>query len=80
MGGTLVVGARVLALAFALIASSLFPASPTSAANGNSPDQVVLVEPNGRWHIRTPGAADYTVSYGAPGDIPFLGDWDGDGI
>ena len=80
MGGNLVVGARVLALAFALIATSLFPASPTQAANGNSPDQVVLVEPNGRWHIRTPGAADYTFSYGAAGDIPLLGDWDGDGI
>jgi hypothetical protein len=42
-------------------------------------DEVVLVEPNGRWHIRVPGNPDYTFFYGDPGDIPLFGDWDGDG-
>ncbi len=44
------------------------------------PDGVVLVEPNGLWHIRRPGAADYTLWYGVPGDVPLFGDWDGDGV
>ena len=43
-------------------------------------DRVLLVEPNGRWHIRRPGAADYTFWYGDPADVPLFGDWDGDGI
>ncbi|MBT8193317.1 MAG: hypothetical protein KJP22_07950 [Acidimicrobiia bacterium] len=43
-------------------------------------DEVVLVEPGGRWHIRRPGQADYTFFYGNPGDVPLFGDWDGDGL
>ncbi|NNC91833.1 MAG: hypothetical protein HKN80_05015 [Acidimicrobiia bacterium] len=43
-------------------------------------DQVVLVEPNGRWHLRIEGQADRTFWYGAPGDVPLFGDWDGDGL
>jgi len=43
-------------------------------------DQVLLVEPNGRWHIRIPGQADRTFWYGDPADVPIFGDWDGDGI
>ncbi|MBT8165923.1 MAG: hypothetical protein KJO97_10275, partial [Acidimicrobiia bacterium] len=43
-------------------------------------DDVVLVEPNGMWHIRVPGNDDYTFFYGNPGDVPLFGDWDGDGF
>ncbi|MCP4247181.1 MAG: hypothetical protein GY778_09040 [bacterium] len=43
-------------------------------------DKVVLVEPNGRWHLRIPGQADRTFWYGTPGDVPLFGDWDGDGL
>jgi hypothetical protein len=43
-------------------------------------DEVLLVEPNGRWHVRIEGQPDRTFWYGDPGDIPLLGDWDGDGI
>jgi hypothetical protein len=53
------------------------------AIEGASPfgaDEVLLVEPNGRWHIRIPGQADRTFWYGDPADVPIFGDWDGDGI
>lgn len=43
-------------------------------------DGVVLVEPDGRWHVRRPGQPDYTFFYGDPGDVALLGDWDGDGV
>jgi hypothetical protein len=52
---------------------------PSPAATTHTSDEVVLVEPNGRWHIRQPGRADYTFWYGTTGDTPLLGDWDGDG-
>ena len=62
------------------------PACDVGAIEGTSPvppvvaDEVVLVEPNGRWHIRVPGNDDYTFFYGVPGDVPLFGDWDGDGF
>jgi lysophospholipase L1-like esterase len=49
------------------------------ALEGQLGDDVLLVEPNGRWHIRIPGQADRTFWYGNPGDIPLFGDWNGDG-
>jgi lysophospholipase L1-like esterase len=45
----------------------------------DDPDGVLLIEPNGRWHIRRPGELDYTFWYGNPADVPLFGDWDGDG-
>lgn len=42
--------------------------------------EVVLVEPNGLWHVRVDGQPDWTFWYGVPGDTPLLGDWDGDGL
>lgn len=76
MGGKRAVYFLVLSLA---LGAGLLPAS---AADGEpaDPDQVVLVEPNGRWHLPVPGSLDYTFWYGMPGDIPLLGDWDGDGV
>jgi lysophospholipase L1-like esterase len=50
-----------------------------AALDGQLDDEVLLVEPNGKWHIRRPGNADYTFFYGNPGDVPLFGDWDGDG-
>jgi hypothetical protein len=59
------------------------PACDIGSIEGVSPvigDDVLLVEPNGRWHIRKPGFPDYTFFYGDPGDVPLFGDWDGDGV
>ncbi|NNF87979.1 MAG: DUF4038 domain-containing protein [Acidimicrobiia bacterium] len=42
--------------------------------------EIVLVEPNGLWHVRVDGQPDWTFWYGMPGDTPLLGDWDGDGV
>ncbi len=67
-----------MVVGFAL-GASLLPAGP-SQAQDEPGDQVVLVEPSGQWHVRLPGSLDYTFHYGEPGDIPLLGDWDGDGI
>lgn len=55
------------------------PVAPALATEGGG-DAVVLVEPNGRWHIERPGFVDYSFTLGGPGDIPLLGDWDGDGV
>ena len=49
-------------------------------ADDLSTDVVLLVEPNGRWHIQRPGQSDYTFFYGDPADVPIFGDWDGDGV
>jgi hypothetical protein len=49
-----------------------------------SPDPihtVGLVDPaTGQWHLRNQVGAVTTFFYGNPGDVPFMGDWDCDGI
>jgi Tol biopolymer transport system component len=43
--------------------------------------QVGLVNPQtGEWHLDDGTGAVTTFYYGNPGDYPFMGDWDGDGI
>jgi len=40
-----------------------------------------LVDPaTGIWHLRDAAGAVRTFYYGNPGDVPFMGDWDGDGV
>jgi glucose/arabinose dehydrogenase len=44
-------------------------------------DTVGLVDTtSGRWHLRTADAATASFFYGSPGDVPFAGDWDCDGV
>ncbi len=76
MGGKRAAGVIVVGAA---LCATLLPAAPVVAATGGA-DAVALVEPNGTWHVRLPGSLDYTFTFGKPGDIPLLGDWDGDGI
>ena len=42
---------------------------------------VGLVDPStGVWYLRDEWGVIGSFYYGNPGDVPFLGDWDGDGI
>jgi hypothetical protein len=57
----------------------------TTSTLAGAPAGIASVDPaSSTWHIRssaTPGVPDVGVfSYGAPGSIPVLGDWNGDGI
>jgi uncharacterized delta-60 repeat protein len=56
-------------------------ATVTIAVGGAAaPVSVGLVDPStGRWHLRNPAGAVTSFFYGNPGDVPFVGDWDGDG-
>ncbi len=44
-------------------------------------DEVGLAEPSqGKWHLRSAAGLEKTFFYGNPGDTPFVGDWDCDGV
>jgi hypothetical protein len=44
-------------------------------------DTVGLVDPaTGEWRLRDPVGGIRTFFYGNPGDVPFMGDWDCDGV
>jgi Tol biopolymer transport system component len=46
-----------------------------------NPYPVGLVDPTqGQWHLRYPDGHIESFYYGNPGDVPFMGDWDCDGI
>jgi hypothetical protein len=56
---------------------------PVTVTIGVTPIAITLglVDPgNGQWHLRNPGGGVSRFFYGNPGDTPFLGDWDCDGI
>lgn len=68
-----------------LVAAGMDGPRSLAPANAAAPDplveaQVALFNPgNGKWHIRETGG-ESTFFYGNPGDLPLLGDWDGDGL
>jgi hypothetical protein len=46
-------------------------------------DQIGFVDSEGEWSIKDAPASeadDVSFLYGNPGDVPFAGDWDGDGV
>jgi hypothetical protein len=46
-----------------------------------APHTVGLVNPaSGEWHLLNQSSASTTFFYGNPGDVPFMGDWNCDGI
>jgi len=58
------------------------PASDTDPAwQPLNPYPAALVDPaTGIWHLRDATGEVRTFYYGNPGDVPFMGDWDGDGV
>ncbi len=63
----------------ALLATDWQP--PQVLAASGAGDLPGLVDPGqGRWHLFEPGGAVASFYYGNPGDSPFLGDWDCDGV
>ncbi|NNC90943.1 MAG: CHRD domain-containing protein [Acidimicrobiia bacterium] len=65
---------RKLVIASVLAAAMVVPAA---AGAVDPPDEVGFVDPTtGFWQL----GADESFFFGVPGDIPFLGDWDGDGV
>ncbi len=63
-------------LAILAVAASLLGAVPASATEG-----VGLFDPStGRWRLRQASGATTAFYFGNPGDVPFTGDWDCDGI
>ena len=64
------------------------PTDPTPVEEGTRPcksgkcDSVGFVDSGGRWRVHDALSADAAVNtfyFGNPGDIPFMGDWNGDG-
>jgi hypothetical protein len=46
----------------------------------DSPPVGLVDTATGRWHLRTNGRRVHSFFYGNPGDVPFVGDWDCNGI
>jgi peptidoglycan/xylan/chitin deacetylase (PgdA/CDA1 family) len=69
-----------LTLVAATVVVVLGPASPASAAAG--PSRPIVIRGN-TWLVRNAlgaGPATSTFTFGATGDIPISGDWNGDGV
>jgi hypothetical protein len=75
--GTSWTTARAVVVLGVLVFTSL-----TVRAGAEEPSPGVgLVDPSqGFWHLRYPDGTEDGFYYGNPGDIPFMGDWDCDGV
>ena len=72
---------RLLVLVVTLLMGSIVVAR-TPAAAAVEPTSSLVVVRGSDWYVRdtlTSGTADHTFTYGLPGDVQLLGDWDGDG-
>lgn len=64
-------------LAFATLVPAAFAADVTNQRTLEMPERLGLVDPaTGLWYLEGLSA----FYYGNPGDVPFTGDWDGDGV
>jgi hypothetical protein len=62
-------------------ATSLVMVLGLPTAGALTPDDVGLVDPqSGQWHLEGSDGNIVSFYFGNPGDYPFIGDWDGDGI
>jgi hypothetical protein len=71
---------RYAATVFAIVTVSVLMIG-VSAASAVSSDDTGLIDPaNGEWHMMASDGNVTSFFFGNPGDYPFVGDWDGDGI
>jgi len=69
-------------LALVLIAATLGFGSEPAAARGHTPDTIALVTDHGRFTLLSELSSEANTrvfSFGNPGDVPLMGDWDCDG-
>ena len=60
---------------------SVFPAAQPGTPPPASADGVGAFDPEtATWHLRTRGGDPTVFSFGTPGAVPLMGDWNGDGI
>jgi peptidoglycan/xylan/chitin deacetylase (PgdA/CDA1 family) len=72
---------RLLVLVLTLLVGPIVVARAPAAVAVEPPSSPVVVR-GSDWYVRdtlTSGTADHTFTYGLPGDVQLLGDWDGDG-
>jgi 5'-nucleotidase len=71
-----------LRLMLVLVASmAMVIAAVPAVAGVPANDDVGLFEPGqGRWHLMEKDGSTTSFYFGNPGDTPFMGDWDGDGV
>ncbi len=70
---------RGLAAVFIGLMAALLGTVPAGASTAGP--EVALFDPeSGQWHMRDAVGVTHTFYYGAPGDVPLLGDWDCDGV
>ncbi|MGI9585315.1 MAG: PQQ-dependent sugar dehydrogenase [Acidimicrobiia bacterium] len=70
-----------LGLGALIVATALIGMPPTPAAAADDPDTVGAVDVSqGLWRLRTEEGLTATFYYGNPGDLPFAGDWNCNGI
>jgi N-acetylmuramoyl-L-alanine amidase len=68
-----------------LLAGTLLPLAPTAlASSGAAPGDLYsigLFDPAcSRWYLRDPAGGTTVLTFGGEGDVPLIGDWDGDGV
>ncbi len=71
-----------LLLALVLIAATFGIGIEPAQARGHTPDTIVLVTSQGRFTLLSslsPSANTRVFTFGNPGDVPLMGDWDCDG-
>jgi hypothetical protein len=57
------------------------PPPPLPPPSGSDLDTIGLFDPTmGTWHLRGGASNGTTFFFGNPGDVPFMGDWDCDGV
>ena len=77
--------ALIASMAMTMAAVPVLAGAPIAAVPGlaGAPanDDVGLFDPGqGRWHLMERDGSTTSFYFGDPGDDPFMGDWDGDGI